>query len=906
MANRNIASAVRLALIAATAASASVYVPTAAAQDKAATQETELEQVIVTGSRIRRTEAEGVLPLTSINLEDIQASGENSVSEILRNNTFNSFGSFDAQSGVSGGAQGSALVNLRGLGSERTLVLVDGRRASYAPAFAGAATNLNAIPLAGVERIEVLRDGASAIYGSDAIGGVINVITRKDFDGFSVEGFTTFPEEEGGEENGASMILGINGERGNATFTAEHYERDIVYSADRKWTATGVSVLGGPGSFQRRGAANTNWEADARCPANLGESSQFPLSGIVLSGSNEYCGYNFAAIAGETAQISRDAAQVRANYELSDDVELFGRFQFSRNDSFGRYAPAPAIFPNFVSATNPINPTIGEVDATTGYDLNLRYRFSSLGPRDTTVNDDVLELVTGLRGSVDVVGGMDWEVAAGYNSYNQTDTGRGYGLISNFQNAVKACETEGIDSPNCYNPFADDGPDNDPGAFAHTTNTDNRYEGKFVDANINFAPFDLPAGKVGFAVGAEYHQDDYRSQNDAQSDAGNVFGSAGGSSSGDRNWWSLYSEALVPIVSSLEAQVAVRYDDYSDFGDEVSPKVGLKWRPMESVLVRGSWGEGFRAPDLESLYGAPAQSFEDSVDTLACALNPADTFACETNQRETYFTSNRDLGAETSEQYSFGIVFAPTPKLSFTLDYYNITLEEAITSLTTQQVLDFEYNCFQAGVTCNPATQGSTIRDPQTGELLRAFAPVVNQANVETDGIDFDATWGFGTGIGDFTLNGAVSYVLSYEEEVIPGEGMRDVLGYVNDSQNSGTPEMRGNFGVNWSYQDVFAGVTAYYIDSFKACTAPPAGLPDSESGAGDCSRKIDSFTTIDLQLGYNLPWNGTVTIGGRNITGEEPPLDPVFGTDQYSIRLHGQGYYGAVWYARYRQDFSF
>lgn len=896
MLSSQIRRAVHVALAATTAGVSMAYVPVAAAQDSGVVN---IQEVVVTGSRIRRPVDEAPLPVSVFDRADIEASGEISISEVIRSSTFNSFGSFAPASGSGGGATGSAVADLRGLGSGRTLVLVDGRRVSSSPAFSGVSVNLNTIPLAAVERVDILRDGASAIYGSDAIGGVINIITRKDFEGISVEGMASSPSEDGGDEAQASMVAGWKSDRGSAIMTLEHAEKDIIWARSRPWTATGVSQLGNPGTYGYVDGTDYIINADPRCA-----TADYPLSAIDSDG---FCTFRSAAIAGETSSVKRDSFTLQGNYEISDSVNAFVRSSYTRGESFGRYAPAPASFGEFISPTNPINPT-AVVDAagnvtTPGQLLDLYYRFNEFGPRDSTVSDNVFEVLTGLNGQIGVLGGLDWEAAIFHNRYDQKDVGTGYGLISEFQNRVAACETEGLDSANCYNPFQPAGPDNDASAIMHTILNNNEFVSRGIDLRANANPFSLPAGDVGFAVGFEYREDDFSTLSDAQADAGNVFGSSGGSAQGDRNYKAAYIEALVPIVGTLEGQVALRYDDYSDFGSEVSPKLALSWRPTDWMMVRGSWGEGFAAPDLSTLYSAPIQSFEDAVDTLGCQEGyPPGASTCSANQqRETNFTSNPDLDAETSEQYSLGVRLTPTASFAVSLDYYNIRLEDTVYQLSTQEVLDFEADCFNGQGSCSPGTTGYVVRDA-SGRLDLVVAPAVNAGFIETDGLDFAADYAVDTDIGRFKVRGEVSYVLSYEQETLPGTGVRDLLGYTTDDLRSGQPDWRGTLNLGWAWQDFDASVAVNHIDSFKACTAPQAGAAE----AAVCSTRpeVDSFTTADVQASWSAPWNGILTVGVRNVTNEEAPQSAVFGSDRYSIYMHSDGYYMRVPYIRYKQNF--
>ncbi|MGD2032071.1 MAG: TonB-dependent receptor plug domain-containing protein, partial [Gammaproteobacteria bacterium] len=462
MTERNpVRDAVRYALTAGVAASF-VGAPAATlAQDDVAVQ----DKVTVTGSRIKRVDIEGPSPVSVISREDIDASGEISVAEVLRGSSFNTFGSFRNSSGSS--AQSQNVVSLRGLGGQRTLVLLDGRRITGSPTFgAGSATNLTTIPLAAVERIEVLRDGASAIYGSDAVGGVINIILRKDYEGMHLTYGVGRPTQTGGDEDSASIVGGVSGAKGNITFGFDWQSKQIIFQGDRSFSATGLSAFGFPGSYfaylttndprntaraftedtDGDGTADSNLQPtflsvgtfpDPRCPTTLGESDQFPAS--QLDASAGLCRYNYAGVAANEADNDTKSFFINANYDINESTTFFTRGTFTHGESFGRYAPSPftSPFPT-MSAVNGNNPTVpGATQVSTGspyggqsapvdtdgdgtadstvegpFDISLYYRNVPGGFRDTNVEDTLVDYMAGLQGTVDFLGGMDWELGA--------------------------------------------------------------------------------------------------------------------------------------------------------------------------------------------------------------------------------------------------------------------------------------------------------------------------------------------------------------------------------------------------------------------------------------------------------------------------------------------------------------
>jgi iron complex outermembrane receptor protein len=868
---------IRLGLLAGAAVgTAMVAAPAAIAQESSA----ELDRIEVTGSRIKRTDIEGPLPVTVITREDIERAGDLNIGDVLRYSTFNTAGSFVASSGFAGGAQGGAEIDLRGLGSQRTLVLVDGRRIANSPGLGSASQNLNTIPLAAIERVEILRDGASAVYGSDAIGGVVNIITRRDFQGLSISGTYTNPKQDGGDERFGSIVMGLASDRGNVIVTLDHYERDIIFYRDRDYLFnTFTSTLGFPGSFLRRDPQTLApvglWEADPRCPNALDTDPNFPNSEReFFPGFGEFCMFRFAAVSGFTAATERDSLNVSFNYDITDNTSAFGRFMATRAEAFGRYAPAPAIFTAFIGATNPINPTLGELGPGQGYVLDLRFRFVPLGNRDSYTTDTLMDNVFGFRGNLDVFGGMDWEFAVTHSRYRQRELGYGYGLISNFFNAVASGQ---------FNPF---GPPTTAAnnLVAHTITDDNEYRRVGMDGRVNFDLFDLPAGPVGFAMGFEYNDDRYFAEADAQSNAGNVFGSAGGSAAGERASSALFAEALFPLLDRLEMSVAVRHDRYNDFGSSTNPKVSFLWRPLDQLVLRASYGEGFRAPDLQSLGDRGSQSFPGFVDQYGCFLQPNNAFRCTAQQREIFIGGNRDLQAETSKQYSAGVVWNIIDDLSVGVDYYRIKLKDGIGNVPLAQIMANELRCRTGQTPCIPELVNNVIRDAN-GEIIIVNVVPTNFSGITTEGFDFDARYNLNTDFGRWGFGLSMSHVRKYE------------LRTLTEIDLAGTaffPKRRATGVVSWSQGDFGAQVNWTHIG--------PSCEFEEDDG---CGFRLGSWNVFDISGHWNTPWNGEIQLGIRNVANRDPVLDSFGDFDPTATAapfLYDM--LGRVPYIRYTQNF--
>jgi iron complex outermembrane recepter protein len=840
---------------------------------------TELDRIEVTGSRIKRVDVEGPTPITVISRQDLQLSGDLSVADALRQATFNSFGSFQQSSGSS--AQSQATIALRGLQSQYTLVLLDGRRIAGSPVLGAASQNLNAIPFAAVERIEILRDGASAVYGSDAVGGVVNIILRKDYEGLEISAGVERPTRGEPNANNASITGGISSDRGNLTFTVDHQERGMMFNADRANGITdldpgvGLSILGFPGSAYVYDSQDGSFGgdflgsfADPRCPSALNSDPLFPNSVLLQTPYGTACYFNFSAVAANEASLRRDALMVNGNFDISDSVSAFARVSANFSESFGRYAPTPITnpFPT-IAGNHPNNPY--------GGDALLLLRFVPGGNRDDTVRDEMLDVLFGLQGNVDWFGGSEWEIAAHHNRYTIDSIGKGYLLRTALQPLIDS---------GAYNPFGDPDDPQNAAAVASARHTiqkysESRYAG--LDGQLNFDLFEMSNGPVGFAMGFDYRDERFIDDVDDQSSAGNVSGSAGGDAQGERAAYAVFAEAVFPILSNLNLDIAARYDHYNDFGNSTNPKVSLEFRPLETLLVRGSWGTGFRAPGLSDLYQSPLQSFDDGIDTRACnggvpgfsaPFNP-----CNNRQYENVQGGNPNLRPEESESWSVGAVFSPIDRLTLSLDYYNIELEDQVNTLPIQDILNIE------------AAQGGSpnvIRNPGTGAVQLIIANNQNIAGVKTDGFDFEADYAFDTAIGTFSQNLVVSYVANFDSD----EGLGVFLEQLDEAF---FPDMRMQLSLGWAQGDFSATLIGNLIGDSEEKTNRNNAL----------GTRIPNWTTWDLQGTWSAPWNGKVTVGVRNLADKDPPLDNTLNSSPFYVNSQ-YDWYGRVPYVRYEQKF--
>jgi len=879
--NRNpLASAIHYALGATMVAGLAMTAAPVAAQDDE--ESMDLDRVQVTGSRIKRTDVEGALPIQVIDRQQIELSGQTSVADLLRQQPINSGGSFRPQSGSTG--QSFAGLSLRALGSGRTLILVDGRRAPNAPNI-GTAQDLNAVPLAAVERIEILADGASAIYGADAIGGVVNIITRTDFEGVEMFAGLSDPKRKGGDTREAGVIFGVSGNRGRIMAGVSNNKRDIIFARDREWSRGGASIFSN--NFLTAGFSFLN-------NPQFGSANTAGCTGPGFSVNGPRCAYDFTLVSADEAEVENQSLFTRSRYDINSDWSIYGNFGLSRVTSFGRYAPVPSSpwlvggfgaivlspgLPNH-PATPPsaggLNPLWEAYQDQADNTLLLTHRFAANGPRDTSTDAQVYDFDIGVQGRI---GNFDIDAGVRRTESQYNEIGRNY--------IVSALAQPQFDSGayNIYDPF--NVPQDVLQSFTATIGRDARYVSRQAYTTVSTDLFDMAAGPVGFAFGAEYRDEDYKDIFDDLQANGNITGSAGNSAFGDRDQWAMFAEANIPVLENLEIGVAARYDDYSDFGDAFSPKVSARWQPLDELTVRASWGQGFRAPPLEILSAQPSFSADSVVDAAtATAFGVPPT---ESVQVTTFVIANPNLDAEDSEQFSIGVAFEPLDWLNGSIDFWDIEIDGRVAGIGSQTIINCiagtTTNCppglssFGPGASGPDASLGLGIqRAADSGQILFIQRGFASLGTIETRGFDLNLRTNFDFGEWG-RLNNELQAGYTDRYEVDGGD---------NVAGEAGLPEWRAVLSNVYSYGDfTFAWNINYIGDQSDSLADPDVGLP--------------SWTTHDLQLNYFTPWDGRITVGVDNLLDKDPVLDE---GELRAFNFNLYDGYGRVPYVRYQQNF--
>lgn len=843
--------AIAFALLTGAAASGS-----AVAQNSSDKKETTLDRIEVTGSRLKRAEVEGAAPVTVIDRVQIDASGETSVADFLRTTNFNSVGQFRPQSGSS--AQAGAFADLRGLGGQRTLVLIDGHRAPKAPFAAGSGTDLNVIPMAAVERIEVLTDGASAVYGADAVGGVINIITRKDFDGAQIMLGKSDPKW--GPTDEGSLIFGANGERGRVIGGFSHNRRAMIYTNSRPWgQELGVSTYGNNyRSFDPVTGAPLN--ATKALPGGCTNENFYMLA-------NGRCSYNFNKVAADEASSQNKAFFMNGEVQVNDNWSVYSNLSISNTTSFGRYAPTPGVV--MIDPDAAQNPTPGAI-------TYLYHRFAAAGNRDNSTDGSVYDVLVGARGAISDT--IDFDGGVRYNTYRFKELGRNYIVASLAEQAINSGQY------NIYDPVST--PQDVLNSIKATISRDSLFTTKEAFANLTFNDlFAMGGGSSSLAVGAEFRKEQFEDVYDSLSSAGVVLGSAGASSGDNREVSAAYLEWLFPITSTFEANFAGRYEKYSDYGNNFAPKLSLRWHPIDSLTFRGSVGKGFVAPTLDVISQATAFSADSVYDAASCLDQGAGTVTqCKNRvngtdlQVDSYREKAEGLGPEKSTQYQVGVVWDATSWLNATLDYWNIQIKDRIAYFGSQKLIDIE-----AGLdsTPMPGAPCAIIRDQALANELGAPIKEIhncyfNQGKVKTDGADLTIRTNFDLGEwGSLNNMLQTSYQRSYT-----------VDGTANQVGDQGFPHVRSTLSNTWKRGDWNLGYNVRYIGS--------------NGNTGD-NNYTKAYVTHDVQLSYATPWNSKIMLGVNNLTNKLPQLVAYDGRP-FNFYLYDA--YGRTPYIRYEQRF--
>ena len=916
---------------------------TAVAQEKGATT---LDRLEVTGSRIRQVDVETSQPVLTISRDEIASQGFATVADILQTISAAGTPAFSRASPLTSNQEaGGQYISLRNLGAQRTLVLVNGKRLGISP---NGYQDISQIPGVMVERIEVLKDGASSIYGSDAMAGVINIITRKNFDGAEANVYTGQYSQGDGKKESYDFMVGFSGDRGSVTVAAEYHNEEEVWAKDRWFSqytrpgypTSGLTTVGQWGNWALPGTST--WYAPNRGSNAIGQENFHEQTMDDTSNSSDQMHL--------LTPLERRALYVNANYDITDNVRFTSDLGYTKRTSARQIAGYPTQSTAIgapMSKDSYFNPTGGESA------VNWRRRGWEV-PRTTDSDVTSWRFTAALEGSFKVADRyFDWDV--GY-LFNQTDTvtvnnGNFYipavqaSVGASFLNAAGQIQCGTPDKPialtDCvpWNPFAGFG----TGAVANSLDDKAvrdylfREEHALGDttttsyfANLAGSLFTLPAGDLAFAVGYEYRKEEGGYYPDAIAQSGNSTNLASGPTEGAYELDEYYAELNIPVLADLafakelSLSVASRYSDYDTFGDTTNSKIGMKWRPTDSLLVRGTWSEGFRAPTIGNLYGGGSQTFTtgfadpcDSVYGIAagsakCLADVGPGYRqlkqgfVPTEQRADQtpvpFTSgsNPNLQPETSETKSLGFVYNPdyAPGLSVAVDWWNILIENTMVSDSPNLIME---DCYVSLIESRCA---NFTRDPDTKIVNNLKYGLRNAGYTDVEGFDFDISYSYDTGIGRFGAKWGTTYVSKYESkstndpDTVPNQwnGRNDYF------------RIKSNLGLSWRLDDWSASWTMRYYSGTKEncsyndrCNLPNWAAPET-LGRPSPKHQLGSNTFHDVQVAWQAPWNARIAIGANNVFNHTSA--PWYSQQASNFAYYGGFDYGRFLYMKYTQKF--
>ncbi|WP_338764212.1 TonB-dependent receptor [Massilia sp. METH4] len=885
-----------------------------AALPAAQSADTPIARVEVTGSSIRQVATENALPLTTIKSEELVARGLTTMSEVATSLTVGS-----TNEPVGGGGSGT-MINMRGLNTNRTLVLLNGRRLPN-EAIGASSVNVDVVPMSAVERVEVLRDGASSIYGTDAIAGVVNFITKRTHQGTTVTGGWVQPERHGGGDQQRISILSgfgdLNEQGWNVYAAVDFQQRARLMQRDRPNISDPnlIAQLGGnpftsavagsssaPANFTvyQNGKPTTrtgNPYFAAGCAAPYG-GAQYTIPSSKASGAGAgTCILDpdlYPQLLPDNMQATLfTKASLRHHGDRLLTVELLATESyikalnppqvFGAQTDYDKYNPGVRK-PLFITPSSRWYPGgsggVPAVAGVTNQDLALTWSLDEAGPAKTDDRQNARRLAIADQGEF-----MGWDYRVGFTA---AESKRAVGWSSGF------FATDGIYqgvASGILNPFG--AQDAEGAAYLDSISRDGLtyrvgrvgYAG--TDFNIARPLMDLAGGPLTLAIGGDWHRETYR---DATHPVANevtykVSGTPNSYPRGERKVSALYMEADAPITKELTLTGAVRADHFSDFGNTVNPKLSVRWQPTQTVLLRGTASTGFRAPTLPELYGTPltrTPSTNKWDDPLLCpsatpsvrgtgslttdpryaGLNLDPAQVCDTNLT-TLTGANPDLEPEKAKTVTAGIVFSPMKNLNVTLDWWSIRMKGTIAQITEETIFD---NLDQYG--------DLFVRNPN-GTLDYIVKTRLNMGGLRTRGIDASVnyTWP-ATQWGKFGVSMEGTYVDRYEGQNEPSGEWIDSVGKPGalatgaTSANTYVYRWKHNLRLSWNWQKFGAQLMQAYTSHYEDTNAQPNQKPGQPF-----FNEIDHYTLYNLTTNWNFSDKLKLTFGINNLLDEDPPL---------------------------------
>jgi outer membrane receptor protein involved in Fe transport len=937
MANPRIARAVRVALMTAGAASVGLYGASASAQDVP-------DEITVTGSRIAKRDAIAESPIYTVDQDALTHSGYVTVDQYL--NTLPQIVPSVSSQSNNPSSNGRAFVDLRGLGATRNIVMIDGRRA-MGQASGGTIVDINTIPAALVDRVEIISGGAAATYGPDAVAGVVNFIMKHSFDGFAIDGQYRITEEGDGEEWNSDLTFGgdFADGRGTSVFNFNYFKRQAMYKDARAFAAQASSLTGiFPGGGY---SAGTNTPSQAAVDAIFGPdtcntnggSSGFgfnPDGSLFCTGVSGDPTRNAAGFAGPDDWIATAFYPDRFSYnfepdnilvlpqerwgfythvdlELSDHFKPYVQAMFTNYNALQELAPTPG--GGFVlPVTNPFIPdqlaSLLATRADPTADFTMSKRFNALGGRTGFNTHDVWQTVVGATG--DIVGSWQYDV---YGSWGRSVLNELQGGNVRVPETFELLEAEDGGASICAGGlnFFGTGPISQECQDYISLEAKNLTVSEMgvLEGVVTGDLFELPAGTVQSAFGASYRHMDFQFKPDSGLKPGIVVGFNEQLPIAGTLWYTdVFAEVSVPLLSdlpfaqSLSTTLGVRTTDNNSFGSDETWKATLDWTMTDAVRFRGGLQHAIRSPNIAELFAPQTNNFPNFSDSDPCnttgpnADNPefgrngpngaqvqalcaqqaavagGPSFFQPFGQAQAIGGGNPDLKPEQADSWSAGFVVTPAfenpmlEQFSFSIDYFEIELEDVIAAVGATTIIQRCYNREGANPTYDINNEWCQLytRDQSDGRVIGLQQFQRNQAFLTVSGIDLTMNWGIPVGPGDLGFAVLATWTEKNEQQVSIADPVNDFAGTISQTTGTSSPEWRGTLLTTYSVGDLEFRATTRYIGSMVHANTVTGGSPDTNTG-------VDSTWYLDLMARYDVTENLSLRAGINNAANQKPRL---------------------------------
>lgn len=897
----------------------------ALAQEAAA--DAKIQRVEITGSSIKRIAVEGALPVQTLSKAQIEQTGATTVADLVASLP-SMQGFVTSSASINGGGGGVQTASVHAIGTNYTLVLLNGRR--IAPYTTGSSVNLASIPLSAVERVEILTDGASALYGSDAIAGVVNFILKKNQQDWNIEATYSTP---GKSPNGSTSNIAVS--KGFGSLDKEGYNVLLAYSHDEQTELNALdrsfSALGGVHPFTENGKRYTQYQLSSNSiPGNITARRSGGLSSVAFNpafvndgkcgAANTFnvgnrCLFNYAATVQDLPALKRDGLFGSVNYQINQETKFFAEAMYSAFTSTARFAPpaqplgldrTTGLYKTFVV---PALVKLG-VDPATVTSATMNLRLVDAGGRTDGWETSVKHVALGLEGGL---AGWDYTVSYTHSESEATDN-----AVAGYTSGDKL---DALMKSGAYNPFIVPTEATKTAlapAVLHQVLDVTTSKIDVVSARASRELFAIGSGSAQLGMGADYTKQSYVDQPSPIAQGPNVLQpnwtdtNVGGGTGAlpfdtSRNNWGAFAELLVPVTKQLDLTASTRYDSYAaaknsknfdasgklaasaSQGNSASSgtyKLAAAWRPMESALVRASYGTGFKAPTLNNITSPLVNGGSSGFHPCPISSGPLLPLCLPGSTEYGLLTGgNANTGAtglkpEKSKQYTVGFRIEPTKSLSMGFDLWNVKLEDQIRTLPENEVFN------------NPAKYlplFSSYFDPiQKQNVLVAALTPFNLASSQYRGIDWDHTFSTQTGYGKLSVNWTGTYMLKADIQALKGEKPEETVGNFN-SYNDVTfrliqkatvtlrPSTAWTHALTFNYHSSYKDMPLVADDAAVRAVNADGSLGDYV----DMNRTVKAYTVLDWQTKWNVSKNLTLTGGVKNLLDRDPP---------FTVRIAGGG----------------